>query len=311
MNNRKQPNKKAILLAHFGTTFPAALSSLSNTKNKIQEQIPGINIKISFTSNIIRGIWKQRRLDRDKWTDQGVPVEVLDARSVLGAIGDLQDAGYRTIVVQPTHIAHGEQYEDLSSYINGLNAIKTVKEKWMPFEKIVLSRPALGTHGVKHDYHQDMEEVVSILKPDIEIARREKALLVYVGHGNEYFSTGVYIEAQNLYRKLYPDIKTFIGQVEGYPDLDDFVDDILAEGVKKVVLKPFMLTAGDHAHNDIAGEKEDSWSNRLKQRGLEVINVMEGLGSNNDFANLYAKRILETAHDNDIELSPGADEPDK
>lgn len=304
MNNRKQPDKKAILLAHFGTTFPAALSSLTNTKNRIQEQIPGIKIKVSFTSNIIRGIWKQRRADRDEWLAQGVPDEVLDARSILGSIGELQDDGYRTIIVQPTHIAHGEQYEDLSSYITGLQAIKTVKKNWMPFEKIALSRPALGTHGTNHDYHKDMKEVVSVLKPDIEIARVEKAVLVYVGHGNEYFSTGVYLEIQNEFRKHYPDVKTFVGQVEGYPDLDDFINEILATDVKRVVLKPFMLTAGDHAHNDIAGEKDDSWSNRLKQQGFYVTNVMEGLGSNDDFANLYAKRILETARDNDIDLSP-------
>ena len=305
MKNRKQENKKAILLAHFGTTFPSALSSLTNTKNKIQEQIPNIKIQISFTSNIIRGIWKERRINRDEWRlARCVPDEVLDARSVLGAIGELQDDGYRTVIVQPTHIAHGEQYEDLSSYINGLNAIKTVKKKWMPFEKIVISRPALGTHGTDHDYHRDMKEVVSVLEPDIEIARKEKAMLVYVGHGNEYFSTGIYLETQNEFRNLYPDIKTFIGQVEGYPGLDDIVPEIVSADIKRVVLKPFMLTAGDHAHNDIAGEKEDSWSTILKQHGLDVINIMEGLGSNDDFANLYAQRILETARDNGIDLLP-------
>ena len=302
MNFKKQVNKKAILLAHFGTTFPTALVSLTNTKKKIQERLPGIKIKISFTSNIIRGIWMERRADREKWLLQGVPDEVLDAQSILGAIGDLQDSGYRSIIVQPTHIAHGEQYEDLSSYITGLNGIKTVKERWMPFEKLVVSRPALGTHGVKHDYHDDMKEVVSVLKPDIDIARREKALLVYVGHGNEYFSTGIYIETQNEFRKQYPDVLTFIGQVEGYPDLDDFLREIVSTNIKRVVLKPFMLTAGDHAHNDIAGDDGGSWANRLRSNGIDVINVMEGLGSNDGFADLYSKRIIETASDNGIEL---------
>ncbi len=303
MNSKEQTNKKAILLAHFGTTFPSALVSLTNTKRMIQERLPGIKIKISFTSNIIRGIWRKRRSDREKWLAQGVPDEVLDAQSILGAIGALQDDGYRTIIVQPTHIAHGEQYEDLSSYIAGLNGIKTVKERWMPFDKIVVSRPALGTHGVMHDYHDDMKEVVSVLEPDVEIARREKSLLVYVGHGNEYFSTGIYIETQNEFRKQYPDVLTFIGQVEGYPDLDDFLQEIVATNIKRVVLKPFMLTAGDHAHNDIAGDDDDSWANRLREQGIEVINVMEGLGSNDGFASLYAKRIIETASDNGIVLN--------
>ncbi len=304
MKSRKQPDKKAILLAHFGTTFPSALVSLTNTKERIEKQIPGITIRISFTSNIIRGIWRKRRNNRQEWLDKGVPEEILDASSILGSIGWLQDNGYRTIIVQPSHIAHGEQYEDLSSYISGLQSIRTIKKVWMPFEKIVVSRPALGTHGIKHDYHNDMEEVVSVLEPDVEIARKEDAMLVYVGHGNEYFSTGIYIEAQNMFRKQYPDVKTFIGQVEGFPDLDDFLNEILATGIKRVVLKPFMLTAGDHAHNDIAGEDSDSWSSRLTKQGLTVINIMEGLGSNNRFADLYGNRILETATDNNISLEP-------
>lgn len=302
MNSKKQPNKKAILLAHFGTTFPSALASLTNTKTRIQNLIPGINIKISFTSNIIRSVWRERRKNREKWLAKGVPNEVLDAKSVLGSIGDLQDNGYRTIIVQPTHIAHGEQYEDLSSYIKGLQSIKTIKKKWMPFDKIVVSRPALGTHGTIHDYHDDMKEVVSVLKPDVDIALNENALLVYVGHGNEYFSTGIYTETQNEFRTQYPEVKTYIGQVEGFPDLDTFLDEIVATNIKNVVLKPFMLTAGDHAHNDISGDNNDSWKNRLEQKGLKVINVMKGLGSNNDFANLYAKRIMETAKDNGIDL---------
>ena len=302
MNNREQPNKKAILLAHFGTTFPSALVSLTNTKNIIQNRIPNIKIKISFTSNIIRGIWRERRKNRQEWLAKDVPEEILDASSILGSIGELQDKGYRTIIVQPTHIAHGEQYEDLTSYISGLQTIKTIKKKWMPFEKIVISRPVLGTHGTNHDYHDDMREVVSVLNTDAEIARKEKAMLVYVGHGNEYFSTGIYLETQNEFRKQYPDIKTFIGQVEGYPGLDNFLQELLTTNIKRVVLKPFMLTAGDHAHNDISGEKEDSWQNRLKEQGLDVINIMEGLGSNDSFVDLYAKRILETAQDNSIEL---------
>lgn len=302
MKNKQQPNKKAIVLAHFGTTFPPALASLTNTKLKIAERIPGIKIKISFTSNIIREIWRERRRKHREWIGRGVSEEVLYAGSVLGSIGALQDDGYRTIIVQPTHIAHGEQYEDLSSYVYGLRAIKTVKEKWMPFEKIVLSRPALGTYGVDHDYRSDIDEVVTALESDIEIARREKALLAYVGHGNEYFSTGIYQEAQSRFCKLYPDVKTFIGLVEGYPGLDDLLPDIIATGVNRVVLKPFMMTAGEHAHNDILGESGDSWKSRLTRQGLHVIGVMEGLGSNDRFADLYAKRIVETACDYDIVL---------
>ncbi|PCI24929.1 MAG: sirohydrochlorin cobaltochelatase [SAR324 cluster bacterium] len=299
---KKQTNKKAIVLAHFGTTVLSALKSLDATKEAIREAFPETPIAISFTSNIIRGIWARRRVEAQLWLDQGVPQEFLYARSILGVIGDLQDQGFRSIIVQPTHIAHGEQYEDLRSYIEGLQSIQTIKKRWMPFEKIVCSRPTLGTHGVEFNYHSDIEEVVSALSADIELARKHQADLVYAGHGNEYFSTGVYQETQQEFRRQYPDVKTFIGLVEGYPSREDLLVDLHREGKKNIILKPFMLTAGDHACNDIGGDEEDSWKNRLTEQGFNVMTVLEGLGSNPDFSRLYAKRIHQTAELHGINL---------
>lgn len=301
--DRRRPNKKAIVLAHFGTTVTSALKSLDVAKRAIQDVFPNIPIEISFTSNIIRGIWSKRREEKEKWLATGVPEEVLNARSVLGVIGDLQDRGYRTLIIQPTYIAHGEQFEDLSSYIKGLQSIRTIKKRWMPFEKIVCSRPTLGTHGIEFDYRRDIEETVAALKEDIELARKNEADLIYVGHGNEYFSTGVYLEAQSEFRKQYPDVKTFVGVAKGYPVLDDLLPAILKESGKKIILKPFMLTAGDHAHHDIAGDHEESWMSRLIREGFRVKVVMEGLGSNHSFSRLYAKRIRETAEYHEIDLS--------
>ncbi len=302
-DKRKQINKKAIVLAHFGTTVPSALTSLDVTKSAIKEAFPGIELAISFTSNIIRGIWAGRRLEAQNWLDQGVPEEILYAKSILGTIGDLQDRGFRTIVVQPTHIAHGEQYEDLRSYIEGLQMIRTTKKCWMPFEKILCSRPALGTHGTDFNYQSDIEEVVSTLKVDVDLARKQDADLVYVGHGNDTFSTGVYLEAQHEMRRQYPDVLTTIGLVEGFPDMQTVLDGIKRECKKNILLKPFMLTAGDHAHKDMAGENEDSWKSNLERMGFKVFTRLEGLGSNQEFSRIYPKRIQQTADFHALDLN--------
>jgi len=82
---------------------------------------------------------------------RGVPREILHAQSFLGAVGNLQDENFRTIIVQPTHIYHGEQFEDLKSFVQALQSIRTIKRAWAPFETIALSRPALGTCGILHD----------------------------------------------------------------------------------------------------------------------------------------------------------------
>ena len=301
---RRQINKKAILLAHFGTSYPDALCSLCTIKQQVQECFPEIETRICFTSNRIRTIWASRRRNPENWFERGVPEEVMYAQSFLGAIGNLQDQNYRTIIVQPTHMYHGEQYEDLQSYIRALQSIRTIKKAWAPFDKIVLSRPTLGTYGVEYDYAEDINEVVHALDADFTRTKRLDASLIYVGHGNDFFSSGAFLEAQKAMRDLCPDLNIYIGMVEGYPGIDEVTEELKKDGVKKVLLKPFMITAGDHAHNDMNNADPGSWKSRIESLGINVDVVMEGLGSNDDFARIFAKRIRETADDNGIDLRP-------
>ncbi len=307
MSHRKQPNKKAILLASFGTTFPAAVDALVNTQQVIQAAFPEIPVRICFTSNLIRSIWEGRRSEAGQWKERNIPDEILYAKSFLGEIGDLQNAGYRTIVIQPTYIAHGEQFEDLRSYVEGLQSIRTIKPKWMPFEKLVLSRPFLGTHGTEHHYQEDLKEVVSALSDDVESARAHQADLVYVGHGNDFFSTAIYMETQKEFRLQYPDIRTYVGLIEGYPAFEDILPSMQQEARKKLLLKPLMLTAGEHANHDIAGPEEDSWQTMLTEVGFEVIPVLEGFGSSHKIASLFANRVQQTAEEHHIDLSIQSD----
>ncbi|PWW83275.1 sirohydrochlorin cobaltochelatase [Prosthecochloris marina] len=301
---RRQINKKAILLAHFGTSYPVALSALGNIKEEVEEQFPGIETRICFTSNRIRTIWASRRRKPESWLAKGVPEEIMYAQSLLGAIGNLQDQNYRTVIVQPTHIYHGEQYEDLQSCIRALQSIRTIKKAWAPFDKIVLSRPTLGTYGIEHDYVEDIDEVVQALETDVIRAKASGASLVYMGHGNDFFSSGAFFETQKAMRAFYPDSSIYIGMVEGYPGIDEILQALEEDSIKHVLLKPFMITAGDHAHNDMNNPEPDSWKSRIESLGIQVDVAMEGLGANGAFAGIFAKRIQQTAEDHGIDLHP-------
>ncbi len=299
----RQKIKKAIVLAGFGTSYPSALISFTDLQKEAQKAFPGVKVRIAFTSNIIRRIWHKRQHDKQFLKEnKNIPKEILFVKGPLATIADLQDEGYNTIVVQPTHVYEGEEYTDLSSYISGLNAIKTVKKKYMPFKKLVLGRPILGKKGPEYDYHEDMETCAKAMAKDVALAGKDKAALVYMGHGNEYLTTGAYIEFQQTMRKMYPDTPIFIGTVEGYPSLSNVVNSLMHSKIKKIVLKPLMIVAGDHANNDMAGKDDDSWKNVIKAHGIRVITVIHGIGENPEIGKILIQHIKDVAKDNKIKL---------
>lgn len=294
--------KNAIVLASFGTTVPSAVSSITNISDIVQKAYPKTEVRITFTSNIIRSVWKKRQAEPQKWLDQGVPEEVLYGKNFIATIGELLEDGYTNIVVQPTHMFFMEQSHDLQQYINGLASIRTMKEKWKPINTLVMGRPALGMPGDKYSYHDDVAEVVTTLKNDFKQAKEQGALLVYMGHGNEHWSTGIYGETQKKMREMYPDVASFIGVVEGEPTLEDVINHLKTSQNKKILLKPFMIVAGDHATNDMAGPEADSWKSILVKEGYEVNAVLEGLGSNDAFAKLFVDHIADAAKERGLEL---------
>lgn len=294
--------KNAIVIASFGTTYPAALSSITNISDEVKKAYPKTEVRLTFTSNIIRSIWKKRQAEPQKWLDQGIPEEVLYVKNFIATIGDLLEDGYTNIVVQPTHMFFMEQSHDLQQYVNGLASIHTMKKKWNPIHSIVMGRPALGMPGDVYPYHDDIEAVVKTLEADARQAKEEDAILVYMGHGNEHWSTGIYAETQKKIREMYPEVTTFIGVVEGSPALDDFLNHLQYAKTKKVLLKPFMIVAGDHARNDMAGAEADSWQSVLTKEGYNVNAVLEGLGSNTEFAKIFVDHIADAAKQRGIHL---------
>lgn len=294
--------KTAIVIASFGTTVPSAITAIINIIDKTKDAFPGTEVRVTFTSNIIRSVWRKRQAEAEKWLADGVPREILFVKNIIATIGDLREEGYRNVIVQPTHMFFMEQSQDLQSYVDGIASIKTTKDKWRPFDTLVMGRPALGMPGDRYNYHEDLERAVKTLAGDVKLAEKEGATLVYMGHGNEHWSTGIYAEFQKKMNAAYPSVTTYIGVVEGMPELEDVMEQLKENNSKKIVLKPFMIVAGDHASNDMAGSDDDSWISILTKAGYDVKPILVGLGSNDAFVNLFVEHIKDAAAENHITL---------
>lgn len=299
-------NKSAIVLAMFGTTVEPALQSLLNIRNKIEKKFPETVVRVSFTSNIIRKKWHHRAEDADYIKSHSeIPDDILHVKTPLATIADLQNDGYTNIVVQPTHVSMGEEFLDLQTYVQGLLEMGTIKkQKYKPFHKIALGRPALGTYGTEFPYQEDITMLAETMAPDAELAKGERAGILYMGHGNEYFpgSGGAYLELAAKMRKMYPAVVTVIGNVEGFPGIEDAMEALKLYAVKKVILKPFMVVAGDHTLNDMAGDEAGSWKSILEKNGFDVIPVAQGLGENDAFCDIFVNHAIDAAKDAGIAL---------
>lgn len=285
------PARQAIVLAAFGSTYPEAVHSILAIKDKVEKAHPDIPVRLAFTSNIVRKIWQKRQAD-DQWRKENpdIPEAILFVKSPLATIADLQNDGYEYIAVQSLHVFAGEEFHDLMTLVGSLNGIRTMKPRHKPFKRLVLGRPALGMPGEANPYTEDIAAAVKTLSADVDKARKEDAVLVYMGHGNDYFSTGIYAEFQKAMQVHYK-YPVFVGCVEGFPGFDDLLTALKFSGKKRILLKPFMIVAGDHARNDMAGDEDDAWKVQLTKAGYTVITDLHGLGSNPDWAALYVSHL--------------------
>ncbi len=169
--------KTAIIIASFGTTKPDAVKSIDHITTRVKSAFPGIEVRVVFTSNIVRSVWEKRSRNPKVWTDKGINREILFTKNILSTFGDLKTEGFKDVIVQPTHLFHMEQYHDLMQYVDAIKSIKTIRDKWKPFNKIALGRPALGTIGDVYPYQDDLKNVVKTFADDVSLARQKKPLL--------------------------------------------------------------------------------------------------------------------------------------
>jgi len=264
----------------------------------VEERYPAIPVRLVFTSNIIRRKWHRRAADVNYRREHpAVPDQIYSVGNILGAMADLQNEGYRRILVQPVLIVDGEEYRDLAAYVETLGAVRTHKPQWQPFAKVAVGKPLLGTFG----HREQLDALVRALKPDIDAAHAADAALVYMGHGNEHMAQGAYYELEILLRRAY-NIPVCIGLVEGLPDFETVREKLAGAGTRKVLLKPLMYVAGDHARNDMAGDQEDSWLTLLENDGYQVTPVLEGLGQNPAVRAIFLNLLEQAAREAAIEL---------
>ena len=179
--------------------------------------------------------------------------------------------GMEEVIVQPTHIINGiendKMMEDLMEYTDR-------------FKKIRAGRPLLTSVD---DYKKAIHAVMA------EVELKEGEALVLMGHGTDHHANAAYPTLEYTFHSLgYSQV--LVGTVEGFPDLRNVMTRLEISGMKKVMLMPFMVVAGDHAKNDMAGE-DDSWKTELEAAGYEVRTLVKGLGEMKRIRNIYTEHI--------------------
>ena len=178
---------------------------------------------------------------------------------VSEAMEQMKADGIRRVVVQPTHVLNGIENDLMTS------DAMAYREQ---FDQIVIGAPLLTSA-------EDNEKVIGAVARELHPGDDEA--LVLMGHGTEHFSNAVYAALDYQFKDLgYPNI--FMGTVEAYPTIRSLIKAVKACSLKRVLLAPFMIVAGDHANNDLAGNEEDSWKTRFEQEGFEVKCILRGLG---------------------------------
>lgn len=248
--NQDEIGEKELLVVSFGTSYnDNRRLTVGAVEEAMEEAFPEYSVRRAFTSQIIIDHVK----DRD-----GVAID-----NVTEALDRAVANGVKTLVVQPTHLMNGIEYEELT---------QTLAEYADSFETVQVGTPLLTTD-------EDFEVVETAITDWTADYDDGDTAIVFMGHGTEADSNEVYGKMQDM---LTEDgfANYFIGTVEAAPTLEDVVAAVEEGEYTKVVLAPLMIVAGDHANNDMAGDEEDAWKTTFEAAGYEVECLINGLGEN-------------------------------
>ncbi|MDR1046121.1 MAG: sirohydrochlorin cobaltochelatase [Candidatus Adiutrix sp.] len=281
----REPQKTAVVLSAFGTTEVEALGAILNVRDKVRAAFPDHDVHLAFTSNIIRGVWRQRAADADFRKANQIPEEIYSLGNPLTTLALIQEGGSRPILVQSLHITNGSEFGDLKKIVTQLAGIDALQESKKPFPYLALGDSALGGGG-----EAELNRAAKALAPLVEDAKTDRSALLLMGHGNEHLDVKAYRDFAAAMNKMY-NYPVFLGLVEGSPGYDDILKALKEAKVKSLLLAPFMLVAGDHAKNDLAGDEEDSWASMLKAEGFSLRTRLTGLGALDSWAEIYVERL--------------------
>ena len=240
--------KPVILVVSFGTSYNDSREvTIGGIEKAIQAANPDKEVRRAFTSQII--------IDKLKSRDN------IEIDNVEEAFARLKKDGVKDLIVQPTHVMSGYEYDDL---------MKVVNAEKSNFTSVKVGAPLLTSDA-------DYDAVIAAITAATAEYDDGKTLITFMGHGTEHASNATYAKLQE---KLTAAGKSnyCVGTVEAEPSLEDVIAAAKAGGYTRVVLEPLMVVAGDHANNDMAGDEEDSWKTVLQGEGFEVVPVLKGLG---------------------------------
>ncbi|MDR0548260.1 MAG: sirohydrochlorin cobaltochelatase [Deltaproteobacteria bacterium] len=284
----------AIVLAAFGSTRPEALLALENIEAKVRAAFEGYEVRLAFTSNQIRAIWRARGADPEyRQKRPEIPARYYQPRNFLSQLAYLQEAGGRLILAQPLLMADGEEFRDLYNLVEALKSFKTRQRSLHPFPWLALGPPALG---LGDDDQAALTRAAKALSPIALLAAQKEGTVVMMAHGHETLELKVFRALEVKARELYGP-KFVIGLVEGQPDFGEVLDAVAKVASKGsfLLLAPLMLVAGDHAQNDLASD--DGWAGQFRRLGYNVEVLSRGLGSSDLWADIYVDNLKKLAEE--------------
>lgn len=250
--------KKAVLVVSFGTSYKEAETrGIKPVEKAISTALKERRFYRAFTSSFIR----KKILKRDG-------IKVYSPREALEAI---KADGIKDVVIQTLHIIPGAEYQEV---------LDVVEKYRKDFDRIVTGKPLLYSD---RDYKETAEAVASIF--------RKGETVVLMGHGTHHKANSCYHKFHKVAAEM--GLPLLMGTVEGTPALNDVIADLKRLKVKSFRLAPFMLVAGDHAVNDMAGDEEDSWKTILIGKGYKPELFTHGLGENSAIRAIFIRHALE------------------
>ena len=283
--NQDDIGENEILAVSFGTSFnDSRVADIKGIEDALQEANPDWSVRRAFTAQIIINHVQARDGEKIDNVDQALERAV--------------DNGVKNLVVQPTHLMRGAEYDEL------VEAVENYKDK---FETVKIAEPLLGEVGADADaVNSDKEAVAKALTAEavkdagydsLDAAKEDGTAFVFMGHGTSHTAKVSYSQMQTQMKDLGYD-NVFIGTVEGEPEetsCESVIDAVEKAGYKKVVLRPLMVVAGDHANNDMAGDDDDSWLSMFKASGKfdSVDTQITGLGEIRDIQQIYVDHTAE------------------
>ena len=266
--NADEIGENEILVVSFGTSFnDSRATDIGGIEKAVQAAYPDWSVRRAFTAQIIINHVQVRDGEKIDNVDQALQRAV--------------DNGVKNLVVQPTHLMHGAEYDELTAALEGY------KDK---FESVKIAEPLLGEVGADATViNADKAAVAEAITA--EAVKEDGTAFVFMGHGTSHTAKVSYSQMQTQMEQLGYD-NVFIGTVEGEPEdtsCEAVIEKLKEAGYKKVILRPLMVVAGDHANNDMAGDDDDSWKSQFEASGAfdSIDTQIAGLGEIQAIQQLY------------------------